>query len=188
MGMKLKKIWHFIWYEDSLLSWIVNIIIAFVLVKFIIYPGLGFVLGTTHPVVAVVSGSMEHDGNFDNWYEEKGGWYNYSKEEMREWIFPNGFNKGDIIVLKSGKNVKNGDVIVFRGKSNNPIIHRVISNWEENGKLYYQTKGDNNFDSFEQLGEHKISEDDVIGKALFKIPLLGYVKIIFTEIVGGFVK
>ena len=186
--MKLKKIWKFIWHEDSLLSWIVNIIIAFVLVKFVIYPGLGLILGTTHPVVAVVSSSMEHNGNFDQWYMEKGGWYNYSKDEMKEWIFHNGFNKGDIIVLKSGKNIKEGDVIVFNGNSNNPIIHRVVRKWYENGDIYYQTKGDNNNDSFRQLGETKINNDDVIGKAMFRVPLLGYVKIIFTEIVGGILK
>ena len=56
-----KKIWHFIWEEDSLASWAVNIILAFVLIKFLVYPGLGLVLGTKYPIVAVVSGSMEHN-------------------------------------------------------------------------------------------------------------------------------
>ena len=65
----IKRLWNFIWKEDSLLSWVVNIILAFVIVKFIIYPGLGFILGTSYPVVAVVSGSMEHSGyNFDDWW------------------------------------------------------------------------------------------------------------------------
>ena len=59
-----QKIWYFIWEDDSVLSWIVNIILAFVLIKFIVYPGLGLVFGTDFPVVAVVSGSMEHEGNF----------------------------------------------------------------------------------------------------------------------------
>ena len=71
----LGKIWHFIWKDDSLLSWIINILLAFLIVKFLIYPGLGFALGTTYPVVAVVSSSMHHDGDFDQWYEEKGDWY-----------------------------------------------------------------------------------------------------------------
>ena len=65
----LKKFWHFIWEEDSLLSWIVNIIIAFILIKFIVYPGLGYLLATTHPVVAVVSESMEHNSNFNAWWD-----------------------------------------------------------------------------------------------------------------------
>ena len=61
-----KKIWYFIWEDNSIWSWIVNIILAFVLIKFIVYPGLGLILSTSHPVVAVVSESMEHNGNFDD--------------------------------------------------------------------------------------------------------------------------
>ena len=56
---KLKRLWHFIWEDNSVWSWIANIVLAFILIKFIVYPSLGFVLGTTHPVVAVVSESME---------------------------------------------------------------------------------------------------------------------------------
>jgi signal peptidase I len=55
-----KKIWHFLWHEDSILSWITSIVIAFILIKFIVYPGLGVVLGTNLPVVAVISESMDH--------------------------------------------------------------------------------------------------------------------------------
>lgn len=36
-----QKIWYFLWYEDSVASWLVSILVAFVLIKFIIYPGLG---------------------------------------------------------------------------------------------------------------------------------------------------
>ena len=65
---KWKGIWYFIWEDNSLLSWIVNVILAFVLIKFIIYPGLGLLFSTSYPIVAVVSGSMEHQGNFDTWW------------------------------------------------------------------------------------------------------------------------
>jgi len=179
-----KKIWNFIWKDDSLLSWIVNILLAFLIVKFLLYPGLGLCLGTTHPVVAVVSGSMHHEGDFNQWYEEKGDWYNFSKEEMNKWSFSNGFNKGDIMILKKAKNLEIGDILVFRGKSNNPIIHRIVFIGED----YYQTKGDNNVDSFIQLGEKDIKEDQIIGKAIGRVPFLGYVKIIFTEVIGGIIK
>ncbi|MBW2993462.1 hypothetical protein KY317_02720, partial [Candidatus Woesearchaeota archaeon] len=63
--MKFKEIvhktWDFIWNSNSVWSWIVNIILAFVIIKFLLYPGLGLVTGTSHPIVAVVSNSMEHD-------------------------------------------------------------------------------------------------------------------------------
>ena len=71
----LKKTWYFIWEDDSIWSWIVNIILAFVLIKFIVYPGLGFILSTSHPVVAVVSESMEHNMEFDEWWEKNKDWY-----------------------------------------------------------------------------------------------------------------
>ena len=57
---KFKKIWNFLWHEDSVTSWVVSIILAFVIVKFIIYPLIGVFLGTSFPIVAVVSESMEH--------------------------------------------------------------------------------------------------------------------------------
>jgi signal peptidase I len=56
----LKRIWHFIWEEDSVWSWIVNIILAFLIIKFLFYPAIGLALGTNHPIVAVISESMEH--------------------------------------------------------------------------------------------------------------------------------
>lgn len=57
----LKKVWNFIWNDDSLLSWVVNILLAFIIIKFIFYPAIGFAFQTDLPVVAVVSGSMEHN-------------------------------------------------------------------------------------------------------------------------------
>ena len=55
---KWSKFWYFIWEDDSVWSWIVNIGLAFLLIKFIVYPGLGLILATDFPVVAVVSGSI----------------------------------------------------------------------------------------------------------------------------------
>src|SRR3989344_780037 len=124
---RIRKIWNFIWYDDSPLSWIINIILALILVKFLIYPGLGLVLGTTHPLVAVVSGSMEHDGmGFDDWWESNGRWYeenNIKKEEFEKFPFKHGFNKGDIMVLINSRKINVGDVIVYNGNSEHPIIH-----------------------------------------------------------------
>jgi len=72
----LKWLWWFIWEDDSWYSWIANIVIAFILVKFIIYPALGWMLGTAFPVVAVVSSSMEHNHlGFDDWWAKNGNWY-----------------------------------------------------------------------------------------------------------------
>tara|TARA_Y100000310_G_scaffold342435_1_gene445689 strand:- start:2700 stop:3371 length:672 start_codon:yes stop_codon:yes gene_type:complete len=210
----IKKTWHFIWEDDSIWSWIANIIIAFILIKFIVYPGLGFVLSTSHPVVAVVSSSMEHktvssciDGDckytmcgnvyeerkffeLDEYWEECGSWYidntDIDENEFSGFSFKNGFDKGDIMFLK-GANVENieaGDTIVFRSDRKDPIIHRVVKKSEDDG-IYFQTKGDNNEGSIKSkaLDETKIGEDIIIGKAVFRVPFLGYIKIWFVEFI-----
>jgi signal peptidase I len=194
-----KKTWHFLWKEDSLLSWIVNIVIAFILIKFLIYPGLGLVLGTNLPVVAVISESMEHDGNFDEWWNSptamcssnpfntskcaQAEWYsmrNINEENFRKYPFSNGFNKGDIIVLKgvNFEKLEVGEIIVFQSGLNYPIIHRVV-----NKDDVIQTKGDHNPTQIinTKLDERYITTDELIGKAWFRIPWLGYIKIRFVD-------
>ncbi len=186
---KLKKVWHFIWEDDSIWSWIVNIVLAFVLIKFVVYPGLGFLLSTSHPVVAVVSESMEHSGlSFDDWWKDQGSWYEQngiSKEMFREFSLRRGFNKGDIMVLKgvTQDTVQLGDVIVFTSARRDPIIHRIVIIRDGNTKTF-QTKGDNNRISIknEQLDETNITENRMIGKAIIRIPFLGYIKIAFVEL------
>ena len=191
----LKKTWWFIWEDDSIWSWIVNIILAFVLIKFIVYPGLGLLLGTHYPIVAVVSSSMEHDGNFENWWNGQSTWYlnnDITKENFLTFDFRNGFNKGDIMILygKEGKDIKIGEVIVFKSGRPDPIIHRVVKKAEANGGYYFQTKGDHNADSIRStsLDETKISENQILGKAVFRIPFLGYIKIWFVELIQLFVR
>jgi len=71
----LKKVWHFIWHDDSIWSWLVNLVLAFVLIKFIVFPVLGLIFSTGYPIVAVVSSSMEHQGNFEQFWGKAGAWY-----------------------------------------------------------------------------------------------------------------
>jgi len=191
----LKKTWWFIWEDDSVWSWIVNIILAFVLIKFIVYPGLGLLLSTGYPIVAVVSSSMEHDGSFNNWWGTQENWYfgyNISSEQFSSFDFRNGFNKGDIMILygKKPQDIKVGEVVVFRSKRPDPIIHRVVKKWELSGGYYFQTKGDHNADSISSSGldEMNISEEQLLGKAVIRVPLLGYIKIWFVELIKLVVK
>ena len=191
--MKLKKFlkdaWNFIWHSDSLISWVISFILAFLIVKYVIYVGLGLLFGTGFPIVAVVSGSMEHDGlDFDSWWNENSKWYesnDISLEMFNEFDFKRGFNKGDIMVLfgVEAKNINKGDILVFEANSKYPVIHRVVKVWSEDEEIYFQTKGDNNPRVFSELGENKIAEDRIIGKAVLRIPFLGWVKIMFTELI-----
>src|SRR3989344_3728347 len=177
----LKKTWNFIWYDDSLLSWIVNLILAIILVKFIIYPGLGLVLGTDYPVVAVISESMEHKLNFDNWWELNKNFYeenNITKEEFKNYKFKNGFNKGDIFVVKKGE-IKKGDVIVYNNLiQTTPIIHRIVDIKDN----IYTTKGENV--AVVQGFEKNINKEQIFGKAVIKIPYLGWIKVWFNNFIN----
>ena len=218
------KIWYFIWEDDSALSWIVNIVLAFILIKFVIYPGLGLLLGTSHPVVAVVSGSMEHktthpclrQETYDNgvkvcveydkehyeicgsMFDEKvkvtldkfwvicGSFYtdyNITQSDFETYSFKNGFNTGDIIVLvgKKPEKIEIGDVIVFMSHQKDPIIHRVI-NKAYDDDYHFRTKGDHNKASY--VFESNIKQDQIIGKAVFRIPFLGNIKIWFVELLN----
>jgi len=119
-----KKVWYFLWEEESIWSWIVNVLLAFIIIKFLLYPGLGFVLGTPAPIVAVVSGSMEHENNFDQFWSEpsccnlacskqlvQGKYYesiDISRAQFRDFDFVNGFNKGDIMILYNPKKAELG--------------------------------------------------------------------------------
>ena len=125
----------------------------------------------------------------DSYWGECGKWYETNahifKEDFTQYPLTNGFDKGDIMVLK-GKppaDIKVGDVIVFWSTKKDPIIHRVVRKWKEQNVYYFQTKGDNNYGSIKttELDETRISEEQIVGKAVFRIPLLGYIKIWFVE-------
>ncbi|MBI2647602.1 signal peptidase I, partial [Candidatus Woesearchaeota archaeon] len=228
----LKKVWYFIWEDNSIWSWLINIILSFVLIKYILYPSLGLLLQTSHPVVAVVSESMEHRStpnciekgyynllgkrigycirydylicdshfaenkhfNLDAYWRECGQWYesrvNVSKSKFLKFPFKNGFNKGDIMILKGKKPkvIEIGDVIVFWSIKRDPIIHRVVKKSYENNSYYYyfQTKGDHNSNSIRSpfLDEMMVNEDQIVGNAIARIPLLGYIKIWFVDILN----
>ncbi|MBI2105649.1 signal peptidase I [Candidatus Woesearchaeota archaeon] len=213
--MTWKKIWWFLWKDDSFASLLVNILLAIVLIKYILYPGLGLILGTSFPVVAVVSCSMQHDptncwadcylrgeGSLNSclnknenlcgrnanelkgdYWNTCGEWYEgrkISEEEFSTFQQSNGFNIGDIFILKKADDIKIGDVIVYNNKySNAPIIHRVVG--IEDG--YYMTKGDHNADA--SFFERKIGKEQVYGKVLLKIPYLGLVKVLFNVLLKG---
>jgi len=195
----LKKVWKFIWEDDSVWSWVLNVIFAFIIIKFLLYPGLGWVLGTPAPIVAVVSGSMEHDGNFNEFWTSaqccndkcthtlvQGEFYeenDISREKFKEFGFVNGFNKGDIMILYSPKSIKLGDTIVYLTNTRpDPIIHRVIAIEDRVSDEFYWTKGDHNCD----IGDFEkgIAKENIIGKAVWRVPLLGWVKIIFVDLIN----
>ena len=212
-----KKIWHFLWEDNSIWSWIANVAVAFLLIKFLVYPGIGLAFGTKFPVVAVISSSMDHHylplppaGNSEGipyvlcdaekvfptrminfghrtstteFWEACGAFYEQqgiSQSQFDDYPFRNGFRKGDIMVLigRKPEQLHVGDVIVFASSLRpEPIIHRVIAIDGEEQR--FQTKGDHNAESFPF--EQHIYPQMIYGKAVLRIPLLGYVKILAVD-------
>ena len=138
---------------------------------------MSLVTGSPLPLVVVESCSMYHSNSFDKWYEQNGLWYENKKineDSFTEFPFKNGLNKGDIILVYNRGNFKVGDIIIFSSDFAHPLIHRVVEKGNKIG-----TKGDNNFDQLE--AEKNINSEDVLGRAIVRIPGLGWIKLIFFE-------
>lgn len=181
------KIWNFLWKSNSIWSWIVNLIIIFLIVKFVVFPFFGFMLGSPLPFVIIESSSMIHEENFDQWFSLHGLWYlnnNITKEEIEEWSWNNGLNKGDIIIVRGLRdyNYDIGDVIIFKIESQEtPIIHRIVNiEITEAGKKIFSTKGDHNDAQWDY--EILIMEEQILGKSIGRVPKLGWLKLFFVEL------
>jgi signal peptidase I len=209
---KIKKGWKWIWNSNSVLSWVVALLIIFIVVKFVFFPVLSLIMGTSLPLAGVESSSMDHQivredfgqlalcgrtfsehkpVNFDGYWAVCGEWYekekNISKEMFEDFPLHNGFQKGDIIVVWGRFKPEVGDVIIFKpnleSTAPRPIIHRIV---EINNSIL-QTKGDHNEKQLSgnnnlfRTDETRIEQEQIIGKAVFKIPWLGWVKIWITD-------
>lgn len=203
--VNLKSIWNFLWKDESLASWIISLVLAFIIVKFIFYPLLSFIFASSMPLVVVESHSMFHQGSlvktatalpvfeqdrFESWWNSNNQWYeenNIDYKQAEQWRFETGLDKGDIILLYGSKNLKVGDIIVFNANSQSqkyPVIHRIIKIRQDNGETIYETKGDNN--AAQIPFEKTINEKDIIGKAILRIPKIGWIKLVFVEVVRFF--
>lgn len=177
----LKRGWDFL-KEDSWSSFVVTLILAFIIIRFVFFPGLNFLTGSSLPLVIVESCSMyHHEDGFEKIFRESDVYeeFNISIENTSDWIFQDGFSKGDVIFVVGvdSDEIEVGDVIIFEGGARYPLIHRVVDDGES-----LSTKGDNYRTNFEQLSSEKdIDRNKVYGKALFRVPAIGWVKLIFFE-------
>lgn len=88
---------------------------------------------------------------------------------------------------------KEGDVIVYRPKQGDvfapigDIIHRAVVRINVDGEQYYLVKGDNNpmfdaqaFDRSFSRSNSIVNSSQVLGKSIFSVPYLGYIKLTAT--------
>jgi len=169
-------------------------------------------MGTSLPLAGVESSSMDHQIvidylstlslcgkeylekkyiNFNEYWENCGEWYeknNITKDEFSKFPFKNGFKKGDIVVVYGRFDPKIGDILIFTPNKDSiaprPIVHRIV---EINDK-WIETKGDHNREQLIKTNnnfgtdEIHISESQIIGKVILRIPYLGWFKIWFMEL------
>lgn len=77
---------------------------------------------------------------------------------------------GDVAVIKkcNPNDVKVGDIIEYKMEGYT-VIHRIINIYQEKGEFFFITKGDNNQDP----DKLPVSENQLIGAVMFKIPYVG---------------
>ncbi|NJE76765.1 signal peptidase I [Thermococcus sp. ES12] len=86
------------------------------------------------------------------------------------------FNPGDMVVIEKiePSAVTVGDVIAFHppnAKDEKTLVtHRVVEVIHNGSRTYFQTKGDNN----EDRDPYLVPLENVVGKAVFSLPYLGY--------------
>ena len=162
-------------------TWWGNILFGFVAAVIFYYVILSTILGNNTPVVAVVSSSMEHDASLESdyygWLEKNLG---YDRDYTNSWPVKNGFNVGDMPIVRGQEKYQVGDVIVYSVEGiNAPIIHRII---KINDDGTYQTKGDNNYGQLNY--EFSVNPNQIKGKVIFIIPKIGYFKVIINRLFG----
>ena len=99
------------------------------------------------------------------------------------------YNVGDLLVIQNipSENLQVDDVIVFEVSTRSyDIVHRIIEIQyrSQDGKLYFRTKGDNNLSADYWRGSEcwngMIPQENVIGKVIFSLPLVGYISLAVT--------
>ena len=182
----LKKAWKNEYVQTAVVIGLI------VLIVFGFWYGSQLVLNTQYPVLAVVSGSMciPYDGQCDGWTHP----------------FDRTLHIGDLIIVQGvnpadlSDDYPNSNIIVFR-KPGNPdelIVHRIVAIDEVDGKLYFRTKGDGNgnkwprtpqtgeYDPWSENGVPGVSEDNVVGKVIMRVPLVGNVVLLMRNPIGIF--
>ncbi len=89
---------------------------------------------------------------------------------------------GDVLIIAkaSADVVEEGDIIQFR-QGDNTIMHRVIEIQEVEGAKFFITQGDaNNAPDLEAVGP-----EQVVGKAVFTVPKIGWVAIVIKNFFSG---
>lgn len=110
--------------------------------------GLQLYLGTTTPLLAVESESMEPT-----------------------------LYRGDLVIVRSisPETLQIGDIIIFESSmSDIPVVHRIVNIGFSGGELKFTTKGDNN----PSVDPYLVPASDVLAKVVGSVRYLGFITLI----------
>jgi signal peptidase len=90
---------------------------------------------------------------------------------------------GDVVIIAKvpADIIKTGDVIQFRVPENVTVMHRVIEIQEAEGSKSFITKGDAN----DEPDEEPVIPENLVGKAIFTIPKVGWASIAVKQLFRG---
>lgn len=91
-------------------------------------------------------------------------------------------NPGDIIIDKkiNTEDIRLGDIVTYRVNSAMLVTHRVINVLNKDDKLTFETKGDANNSPDDKF----VTEEQITGKYIFRIPYAGYLSQFVGSIFG----
>ncbi len=174
----LKKLWKNDYFKTAIA---IVLITAIVIVFFF---GMQLVLGVAVPIRVVESGSMcivQPSGKCDGWTHP----------------FGQTLHIGDIIIIQKvnpedlNANYPNSDIIVYKNPNGvTPIVHRIVSEQNINGTLYFKTKGDGNGpifwsqtpNSYDNIPDSRgVPQNLVEGKVILRIPWFGWITLFMRD-------
>jgi len=93
-------------------------------------------------------------------------------------------NPGDVIIDKriNTEDIRLGDIVTYRVNSTMLVTHRVVNVLNKDDKLTFETKGDANNSPDDKF----VTEKQIIGKYIFRIPYAGYLSQ-FSRSIFGFI-
>jgi len=90
---------------------------------------------------------------------------------------------GDVVIIAKvpAAAIKPGDVIQFRKEERITVMHRVVEIEETGGSKFFITKGDAN----DEPDTDPVIPENVVGKAVFTIPKIGWLSIAVKQLFTG---
>lgn len=85
----------------------------------------------------------------------------------------------DFIIIVKCEEYNEEDIVTYAG-NNSAITHRIIAKrTDENGNIFYTTKGDNN-----NIADGEIPAGKIIGKVVLAVPNVGVIQTFISQPVG----